>query len=389
MTLPPPPGSFGQQPPHGGHTGGGSPESWPQYPGSPTSPPPAGPPPWGPQQQWANGPTPPNGGGGRAKWVLGGVAVVLAIALAVVVTVLVVRPDGGNGTTDRNVADTASEFASANDNGPVEIITDDPTCDAWNAIAGESASVTDSVKWDDRDTSIPASAWTPDQRAMYDSAGTAMTRAANQAEGLVTKTPHRVMRELYEQFIAYTHAFVQSIPSYVPADNNLTVAASGAGNGLANICGAIMYRSAQAVAPLVPAASNPTDPSRENEISTAVMLTGKSSICGDWDSMVSRFSEDTKAWREIDKNVSAKDWTPEQKTLNDTVAPVMLATADEMERLGRESGNLTLEDIATLAAQYRRGFVTTLPTYTSADSYLELTATNLVRLINWACKEAS
>nr|WP_233272311.1 hypothetical protein [Mycolicibacterium smegmatis] len=305
------------------------------------------------------------------------------------VTVLVVRPDSGTSTTQGNPDVTNSEFASASDNGPITIITDDPTCDAWNTVAGESASVTDSVKWDDRDTGIPATAWTPDQRAMYDATGTAMTRAADQAEGLVTKTPHRVMRELYEQFIAYTRAFVQSIPSYVPADNHLTVAASGAGNGLANICGAIVYRSAQAVAPLVPAVSNPTDPSRENEISTTVLLADNNSICGEWDSLVSKFSEDTKAWRAIDKNIAAKDWTPEQKRLNDEVVPVMLASADEMERLGRASGNPTLEDVAVLAAQYRRGFVTTLPTYTSADSYLELTTTNLVRLINWACKAAS
>jgi hypothetical protein len=150
-----------------------------------------------------------------------------------------------------------------------------------------------------------------------------------------------------------------------------------------------MYRSAQAVALLVPAVSNPTDSSRKNEISTTVLLNDRNSVCGEWDSLVSKFSEDTKAWRAIDKNVAAKDWTPEQKRLNDEVAPVMLASADEMERLGRGSGNPTLEDIAILAAQYRRGFVTTLPTYTSADSYLELTTTNLVRLINWACKAAS
>jgi len=100
------------------------------------------------------------------------VAVVVAIALTAVVTVLVVRPDSGTSTTQGNPDVTNSEFASASDNGPITIITDDPTCDAWNTVAGESASVTDSVKWDDRDTGIPATAWTPDQRAMYDATGT-------------------------------------------------------------------------------------------------------------------------------------------------------------------------------------------------------------------------
>ncbi|WP_235624213.1 hypothetical protein [Mycolicibacterium goodii] len=313
----------------------------------------------------------------------------LAIALAVVVTVLVTRPNDGKDTAGRTPLGPDAQLASAGDTGPVSIITDDPTCDAWNTVAGESASVTNSVKWDDRDTSIPASAWTDDQRAMYDRVATAMTRAADQAEGLVTQTPHRVIRELYEQFIAYTRAFVETVPSYVPADNNLTVAASGAGNGLANLCGAIRYRSAQAVAPLVPGASNPSYQSRDDERTTTLLLTDNNPICGPWNSLVSKFSEDTRAWREIDKNISAADWTPEQKAMNDQVAPVMLASADEMERLGRESGSPALEDIAILAAQYRRGFVASLPTYTSADSYLELTTTNLVRLINWACKAVS
>ena len=57
----------------------------------------------------------------------------------------------------------------------------------------------------------------------------------------------------------------------------------------------------------------------------------------------------------------------------------MSANADEMERLGRQSGNPTFEDIAVLAAQYQRAYVTALPTYTSADNFLLQSATFLVQ----------
>ncbi|WP_238390767.1 MULTISPECIES: hypothetical protein [unclassified Mycolicibacterium] len=314
----------------------------------------------------------------------------MAIALAVVVTVLVVRPDSsGDGPSTLGTNGPASEFASANDTGPVNIITDEPTCDAWNTILGKYSEAMDSVKWDDRDAAIPASAWTPEQRSMYESAEKAMTQAADQAVNLVKKTPHRVVRVLFEQFIAYTRAFVQRIPSYVSEDANIIGASNGAGDALANMCGAISYRSAQAIAPLVSAVPGPTKVALPEDPNTPTkLLTEPTSVCSEWEPQVTKFADDTQAWRSIDKGIPAKEWTPDQRAVHDAVAPIMLASADEMERLGRQSGNPRFEDVATLAAQYRRAFVLTLPDYKSADSYLALSATNLVRLVNLACKAA-
>ena len=78
---------------------------------------------------------------------------------------------------------------------------------------------------------FPASAWTEQQRAQYLAAGQAMRGAAAQTVGLVKLTPHRVMRELYEQFIAYARAYAQRIPNYIPADNNLVGTATSASCG--------------------------------------------------------------------------------------------------------------------------------------------------------------
>ncbi len=51
-----------------------------------------------------------------------------------------------------------SDFASANDKGPVGIITDDPTCDTWRRINDVVAAEEKGVSWPDRDQSVPATA---------------------------------------------------------------------------------------------------------------------------------------------------------------------------------------------------------------------------------------
>ncbi|MFV8243862.1 hypothetical protein [Mycolicibacterium peregrinum] len=302
---------------------------------------------------------------------------------------VLVRPDNSvNGPANAGPSGADSEFASANDTGPISIITDEPTCDAWNTIAGKSTDVEKSVNWADRDFKLPASSWTPEQRAMFESMGKALTQAADQTVTLVTKTPHRAMRILYGQYIAYTRAFVNRIPSYNgEEDDRLVSAFYGAGNGLTNICAAITYRVAQAASPLVPVGSDPTSVAAPDDPNAPTKLLDEpTSICVDWKSLTSKFDQDTESWRSIDKNIPAKDWTQEQKAVNDAVVPMMRANADEMERLGRQSGNPRLEDLATLGAQYRRAFAETVPDYKSADGYLVLSASSVTRLINAACK---
>lgn len=391
MSLPPPPGSYGHQPPTGGQPGGGAPQPWSQqpYPGGPSGPPLSGPPPWGPQQQWAGGPPPPSGGG-KTKWILGGLAAILAIALVVVITVLVVRPDGdGKGSSNAGGAGSDSEFASANDTGPVSIITDDPTCEAWGRVSREYAGKTDAVKWGDRDPALPATAWTAEQRAMYDTAGKALTEAVNETANLVKLTPHRVMRELYTQFIVSGREFVNKIPGYVSQDQYVSGVAHAIANALAGICSAIDFRSAQPIAPLIAVPSAPSIESRPADPEDAQrFLVEENPVCSEWSKSVDQFDTDTAAWQATDPNIPASEWTPEVRAVHDAVAPVILANADNLERLGRQSGNATLEDFAVLAAQYERGYVKAIPTYKSADNFLTKAAFNLVKAVNSACKAA-
>ncbi|MBB5166931.1 hypothetical protein [Mycobacterium sp. AZCC_0083] len=389
MTLPPPQDPYGPPPQVGGAPSWGAQAAGygGQY-GLPPQGPPGGPPQWGQQPQWMGPPGPPPGKGGRGKWILGGLAVLVVVVLAVVITVLVMRPSGSGGPTP-TPTNANSDFASANDTGPVNIIAEDPTCEAWGRIGREYAGKLAAVNWAGADKSVPASAWTPDLRTMYETASTAMSQAADQTVNLAKKTPHRVMRELYEQFIAYTHMFVDKIPSYVASDENFSVVTDAIGNGLNSICSAISYGSAPPLAPLIADPAPPSNlPPLGDPATPTVLLTSVNSICAEWASEVSKIDDKTKAWRSIDPQIPATEWTPDQRAVNDAVASVMSSNSDELEKMGRQSGNSTLEDIAILAAQYQRAFVKTVPTYTPADNFLSVATTFLVKAIDWSCKAA-
>jgi hypothetical protein len=313
-------------------------------------------------------------------------ALLAVIAVTVVITVLVVGKDSGGGESPTPTNGNGSDFASANDKGPVAIITDDPTCPAWNRIAEEFVGVENKSQWRARDSSIPATAWTPDQRSMYESVGKAMENAADQAVNLVKTTPHRVVRELYEQFIAYSRLFNQSVPQYQPDDNYLAGVVDGTGSAMVDICAAITYESAGAIAPLVQTPSPPTRVSAPgDQANPQRFVTTTDPACSDWLSTYRKFDSDTAPWRGLDPNVPATQWTADQKATVDGAAPIMSAFADKAEEIGKSSDNSTFEDLAVLSAQYRRAIVKALPTYEPADNYLSEVSTFLAQAINTAC----
>jgi len=367
MTVPPPPNQSGPSP-------SGQPGGAPQ---------------WGAQQPWDPPPGPPPRGGGKGKWIFGGIALLAVIAVTVVITVLVVGKDSSGGESPTPTNGNGSDFASANDKGPVGIITEDPTCAAWNRIADTYVTTQTRVGWSSRDSSAPASAWTPDQRTMYEAVGKAMKDAADQTVSLVKVTPHRVVRELYEQFIAYARAFNRSVSEYKPDDNYVAGVVDGIEGSLVNICAAITFGSATAQAPFVPEAAPPTQVSELGDPSSpSRFITTPDPTCPDWVSAYEKFDADTADWRKMDPNIPAAQWSPEQKRVVDAAAPLMSAFADTAEQLGRSSDNPTFQDFAMLSAIYRRAIVKALPDYTPADNYLSEVSTLLAMTINPACKAA-
>ncbi|MFY1621116.1 hypothetical protein [Micromonospora sp. WMMD736] len=313
----------------------------------------------------------------------------LAIALAVVITVVVVRPDSGGDGPEPGNGGSDSEFASADDTGPVNIITEDPTCEPWSRVSQEYVNRVSAVNWDKRDSSIPESSWNPEQRRMYETVSQAIGDAASDTIELSRQTPHRVMRELYQQFIAYGRAFVESVPSYVEGDDAMLQVMNLVNNAVGDICSAIIYRSVQPIAPLLPDPAAPSKISAPSDAEHPLMfLSEDNPVCSDWESLTAQFNDQLTEWQQLDPKIPAAELTPEQRTINDAAAQVMATTAMEMERLGRQSENSVFEDISTLSAQYWRAYVKAVPSYTSSDNFLSQAAIRLTKSIDFACKAA-
>jgi hypothetical protein len=326
------------------------------------------------------------------KWAMGAVGAVAV--LATVVAVVLLFGGGGSGgpkgaQPDNGGNQEAAAVASAKDTGPITVITDDPSCTAWTSINNDLANSGNGL-WNDRDRSVPASAWTPKQRAQFVAAAQSMRGAAAQAVGLVKLTPHRVMRELYQQFIAYARAYVERIPKYTPADNNLAGAANSASSALGAICAAIADGPAAARGPMVPPSAPPSDIAPVgNPVNPQPFLTTANPACDDWKAALDQFGRDTAAWQKLDPNIPAIYWNREQKAVNYAVGPVMNTYASKLEQLGRQSDNAIWQDFANLSAQYRRAFVTALPTYTATDNHLANAANFVSTTLLGACAAVS
>lgn len=372
MTQPPPPPNGSWNPGPGG---------WPQgYPGGQPGPQ------WNPQQGWPQ--TPPPQKRGFAKWIIGGVALVGVIAVTAVVAVSCTKSSGG---TDKPTAAPTtsgaptSDFASANDTGPVSVITEDPSCAPWVPINNTWADISNQG-WAQRDPSIPATSWDPALRGQYQAIGRALRDAANQTERLVKLTPHRVMRELYEQFIAYARLYADRIPIYVPKDNELALTTVSAATVISDVCQAVSSGSAAARGPLLPGGEPPSKIGPLGDASNpSRFLAEANPVCDDWKKATDQFRNDSEDWARIDANIPASQWTPDQRAMYQSMVPLLQSSADTLEQLGRDSGNPTWEDFATLAAQYRRAFAEAIPTYSASDGHLYDVSLHSTGIILGAC----
>ena len=370
MTNPPPPGNWGPpQPPYG------------------QGQPPYGPGQWPPQQGWGQPPAPPKS---NLKWLLIGVAVLLVIAISVGATLLFTR-DSGGGTTQTATGNppAAGEIASANDTGPVSVITEDPTCEPWRPIATTLANVENSG-WNNRDSSIPATQWSPEMVSQFESVAEAMRRAADQTVPLIGLTPHRAMRELYEQSVIYWRAYADSIKTYSPSDNHLANVAGNSSGAIVSICNAIDSRAAASRSMTASPAPVPQFQSTPSSLNASEMVVTEreNQLCSDWVDATDKFDADTANWRGLDPNLSRNQWSPAQQQTMEDAAARMEAFAQNLSDFGTQSNSSTWDDIAQLSALYWRSYSASVSTYTRADHDLSLAAAYLAYVPFQACLAA-
>ena len=98
-----------------------------------------------------------------------------------------------------------------------------------------------------RDPSIPLSDMVTQSTAPIQAVADAMRVAADQdVTELIKLTPHRVMRELYSQTVAYWRAYADRVPNTMPKDDHLAAVANSTSATLVWVCSAITYGSAAA-----------------------------------------------------------------------------------------------------------------------------------------------
>nr|WP_212811619.1 MULTISPECIES: hypothetical protein [unclassified Mycolicibacterium] len=313
---------------------------------------------------------------------------VIAVTAVVAVSCTKNSGDGKGGGTKTSAA--PSDVASANDTGPVGIITEDPSCAPWTPIQATFAAAGRNG-WAQRDQSLPASAWTPEVRAQYEAVAKVMRTVADQAVPLAKMTTHRVMRELYGQFIVYARAYADSISkldAYRPVDDNLAQATSTAGNVIGHICSAVFSGAAAARASLIPALAPPKSiapvgvPSNPQR-----MFESPDPVCRDLGPTLDQLLQnpDFKKWLNTDPKIPAGNWSPEQESLTTMVVAVMSSTASALEELAQRSPNAIVQDLILLGVQYRRTYIEALPTYQPNDSSIYLAGQMSPGIVLAAC----
>lgn len=330
----------------------------------------------------------------RTKWILGSIAFVLVVVVTLAMS-WVNRDDSQDAasTSVSNPVPSPSlrgdHVASADDEDPVSIVTDEPTCPEWEPIRGSLVTATGNG-WLARDPAVPATAWTQQQREQHREVAAAMRLAADRAVALAESTPHRVMHELYSQAIAYWRAYAESVDRYRPPDDHLARTAINAAESINAICAAIDFGAAAARSPLLLPGPPPVPEGRPSDTGNPEKyIAGPSSFCTEWVAMVRQYADATRPWRERhDPNIPAGYWSPEQRKLADDTANTMQQNADRSQLLGLLSGNLVAADFAVLSAHYRRAYALALPSYGLPDTHLDNAALRLQALTNQACLAA-
>jgi hypothetical protein len=310
--------------------------------------------------------------------------VVIAVAATVITAVLLTRNGSPQSTT---TASTPTDgVASANDDGPLQIITDEPTCDAWTPIVTNARSAM-TEDWLQRDPTVPVAGWSPQLRTQYQSVGQALRTAADATVLLAKQTPHRAVRELYAQFIAYNRAYADALADYAAADNELLIAANSAASAVTAICSSITDRSAQARAAMVTPVPAPNPLPTVGDVSRPTRaLTSANPVCQDWSDMVSQYLDDVAPMLAIDNSLNASQWTPQQKAAQDAAVASITQLSGRLRDLGARSANSVIADLANVAAVYMSAYAAAIPTHVSADADIYNVATGAIGVVWHGCQ---
>jgi len=132
-----------------------------------------------------------------------------------------------------------SELAKLTDpNGPQQFFDgNNPVCQEWDALLNQFSA--DSAAWQALDASIPASAWTSEQRAVVDATIPLMMRYADDLERLGRNSSNPTFEDFAVLSAQYRRAYAEALPTYSAADSYLSRTAAMTASTIYEACKAV------------------------------------------------------------------------------------------------------------------------------------------------------
>lgn len=88
-----------------------------------------------------------------------------------------------------------------------------------------------------------------------------------------------------------------------------------------------------------------------------MFITSPGDTCTYWTDRESQYTFATIDWAGLDTGVLCSQWTPAQRSLQQSAVSHLADWADDMEAAGEQSNNPVFDDFAALAALYIRAYV--------------------------------
>lgn len=193
-------------------------------------PPAASPTHWAQQHSWSPSsalppptgwptPTPQPGDSRRLRVAVGSTAAIALVIGGVAGAVIVAKVNGSNNSSAPATAVTAPP--SPAEVKPTIPATPDPVCAEWAPIADAYAAKL--KDWGSRsgDPTLPATTWTPEQRALNMASIPIMRDQVDDLNRLAAKAKDPFLASLLRAQAMYEEAFIPRLPNYEPSDRPL------------------------------------------------------------------------------------------------------------------------------------------------------------------------
>lgn len=281
------------------------------------------------------------------------------------------RPPGAPSSTNASptpatrpsTTTTTSVMSAPPSSDAISAVINEPSCGVLEGIDRERAKATLDLP---AATMYAASEWSPEQRDIMTGAAQAFRTAADRLVPSIEQTPNRFVRELYEQYVAYSRAFADAVPNYVAAQSGFAYAAIFINQVVLGICAVVERGKPDVYLAQIPPIDigQPPPPPPPDPANPPVMLTQVMPNCDQWRSAMP---------------VSLSTELMTDRSKGDQYAEVLLG-------LGAGGANPLAYDIAAFTAYYLR--VAAVVTDTNVQQGYRNVGTAVWDFINSACKAA-